>query len=126
MASFVLLDSISIMSYDYKHGAHHFELENEKVRSSRMASILGFSLDSKTDTREVVGYFNGRGAYVIVSDVCICTIFSDMLMVFSVFISTIMVLYLMLSLISFPLCVLILFFWQLSCSTLLSKLVSNR
>ena len=75
MESSVLLAAISIIPYDYKHGAHHFELENEKVRSSRMASILGFSLDSKMNTREVVGYLNGRGAYVIISDVCICTIF---------------------------------------------------
>ena len=66
MASSVLLASISIMPYDYKHGAHHFKLENEKQRISRMASLLGFSLDSKKDTREVVGYFNERGAYVIV------------------------------------------------------------
>ena len=64
MASSVLLASISIMPYDYKHGAHHFELENEKERSLRITSLLGFSLDSKKDTREVVGYFNGRGAYV--------------------------------------------------------------
>ena len=66
MASFLLLASISIIPYDYKHGDHHFELQNEKERSSRMVSLLGFSLDSKKDTREVVGYFNGRGAYVVV------------------------------------------------------------
>ena len=47
MSSYVLLVSISIIPYDYKHGAHHSELENEKERSSRMAIILGFSLDSK-------------------------------------------------------------------------------
>ena len=66
MDSYVFLDAISIMPYDYKHGAHHFELDNEKERSSRMASILGFSLDSKMDTKEVVGYFNEMGTYVIV------------------------------------------------------------
>ena len=66
MVSSRLLDAISIMPYDYKHGAHHFELENEKERNLRMAGILGFSLDSKKDTREVVGYFNGRDAYIIV------------------------------------------------------------
>ena len=126
MASFVLLATISIMPYDYKHGDHHFELDNEKERSSRMASILQFSLDSKNDTRELVGYFNGRGAYVIVWYVCISTIFSDMLMVFSIFISRIIVLYFMLSLSYFPLCVLTLFFWQLSCSTLIFEMVRNR
>ena len=66
MESYILLAAISIMPYDYKHGDHHFELENEKERSLRMASLLGFSLDSKKDTKEVVGYFNGRGAYVSV------------------------------------------------------------
>ena len=58
MASSVLLATISIMPYDYKHGDHHFELDNEKESISRMACLLGFSLDSKKDTREVVGYFN--------------------------------------------------------------------
>ena len=56
MASSVLLASISVMPYDQKHGAHHFELENEKERSLRMASLLGFSLDPKKDTKEMVGY----------------------------------------------------------------------
>ena len=63
MASSILLAAISIIPYYYKHGAHHFELYNEKERSSRVANILGFSLDSKKDTKEVVGYFNGRDAF---------------------------------------------------------------
>ena len=51
MASSLLLAAISVMPYDHKHGAHHFELENEKERSLRMASLLGFSLDPKNDTK---------------------------------------------------------------------------
>jgi len=54
MASSVLLAAISVMPYDHKHGAHHFELENEKERSLRMASLLGFSLDPKKDTKEML------------------------------------------------------------------------
>ena len=45
MASSLLLAAISVMPYDHKHGAHHFELENEKERSLIMSSLLGFSLD---------------------------------------------------------------------------------
>ena len=60
MASSGLLASISIMPYDHKHVGHHFEPENEKERSSRMASLLIFSLDSKMHNREVVSYFNER------------------------------------------------------------------
>ena len=54
MASSVFLTAISVIPYDHKHGAHHFELENEKERSLRMASLLGFSLDPKNDTNEMV------------------------------------------------------------------------
>lgn len=54
MASSVLLATLSVAPYDHKHGAAHFELENEKERSFRMASLLSFSLDPKRDSREVV------------------------------------------------------------------------
>lgn len=49
-SSSVFLAAISIMCYDHKHGAHHFELENEKERSLKMANLLGFSLDFKRKT----------------------------------------------------------------------------
>lgn len=39
MASSVLLAAISVIPYDHKHGAHHFELENEQG-NLRMASRL--------------------------------------------------------------------------------------
>ena len=45
MASFVLSTAIFVMPYDHKHGPHHFELANEKERSLRMATLLGFNWD---------------------------------------------------------------------------------
>ena len=54
MASSVLLATLAITPYDSKHGAHHFELEMEKDRNARMANILGFTIDAKRDSREVV------------------------------------------------------------------------
>lgn len=54
MASSVLLAAISVTPYDHRHGAPHFEIENEKERSLKMASLLGFSLDPKRDAREVL------------------------------------------------------------------------
>ncbi|BBN07287.1 translation initiation factor 3 subunit A [Marchantia polymorpha subsp. ruderalis] len=54
MASSVLLATLAVTPYDRKHGAHHFELEMEKDRNVRMANLLGFTLDPKRDTREVL------------------------------------------------------------------------
>ncbi|KAK3246629.1 Eukaryotic translation initiation factor 3 subunit A [Cymbomonas tetramitiformis] len=54
MASCVVLSTLSVPPYDRKHGAAHFELELEKDRNLRMANLLGFSLDPKRDTREVL------------------------------------------------------------------------
>jgi translation initiation factor 3 subunit A len=54
MASSVLLATLAVTPYDCKHGAHHFELEMEKDRNIRMANLLGFTLDPKKDSREVV------------------------------------------------------------------------
>jgi translation initiation factor 3 subunit A len=54
MASSVVLATLAVTPYDRKHGAHHFELEMEKDRNIRMANILGFNLDAKKDSREVL------------------------------------------------------------------------
>ncbi|CAK9275979.1 unnamed protein product [Sphagnum jensenii] len=54
MASSVLLATLAVTPYDCKHGAHHFELEMEKDRNIRMANLLGFILDPKKDSREVL------------------------------------------------------------------------
>ncbi|KAJ7525179.1 hypothetical protein O6H91_17G040200 [Diphasiastrum complanatum] len=40
MASSVLLATLSIMPYDRKHGAHHFELEMEKDRNLSRSALL--------------------------------------------------------------------------------------
>lgn len=54
MASAVVLATLAVPPYDRKHGAHHFELEMEKDRNIRMANILGFNIDAKKDSREVL------------------------------------------------------------------------
>ncbi len=57
MASSVLLATLAVTPYDRKHGAHHFELEMEKDRNIRMANLLGFTLDPKKDSREIVSAY---------------------------------------------------------------------
>eukprot|EP00252_Welwitschia_mirabilis_P011385 TRINITY_DN2560_c0_g2_i1.p1 TRINITY_DN2560_c0_g2~~TRINITY_DN2560_c0_g2_i1.p1 ORF type:complete len:988 (-),score=247.89 TRINITY_DN2560_c0_g2_i1:58-3021(-) len=54
IASSVLLSAVSVMPYDYKHGAAHFELENEKERSLKMASLMSFNTDPRKDNKEVL------------------------------------------------------------------------
>lgn len=54
MASSVVLATLAVPPYDRKHGAPHSELEIEKDRNIRMANILGFSIDAKKDSREVL------------------------------------------------------------------------
>ncbi|XP_077222344.1 eukaryotic translation initiation factor 3 subunit A-like [Tasmannia lanceolata] len=54
IASSVLLAALAVTPYDHKYGASHLELENEKERNLRMASLIGFSLDTKRDSGEVL------------------------------------------------------------------------
>eukprot|EP00268_Persea_americana_P000331 TRINITY_DN1011_c0_g1_i6.p1 TRINITY_DN1011_c0_g1~~TRINITY_DN1011_c0_g1_i6.p1 ORF type:complete len:966 (+),score=222.53 TRINITY_DN1011_c0_g1_i6:352-3249(+) len=54
IASSVLLAALSVNPYDHKHGASHLELENEKEHNLRMASLIGFSLDPKRNSTEVL------------------------------------------------------------------------
>ncbi|KAF7063407.1 hypothetical protein CFC21_069928 [Triticum aestivum] len=55
LASSALLAALSVTPYyDHESGLSHMELENEKERSSRMASLLNFSFDSKRENREQV------------------------------------------------------------------------
>ena len=56
IASSVLLAALSVTPYDQKHGASHLELENEKERNLRMASLINFTLDPKGESREMVYY----------------------------------------------------------------------
>lgn len=54
IASSVVLAALSVAPYDNTHGASHSELENEKERNLRMSNLIGFNLDPKSDSREVV------------------------------------------------------------------------
>ena len=57
IASSVLLAALAVSPYNSKHGASHLELEHEKERNLRMANLIGFSLDSKLESRDVVKQF---------------------------------------------------------------------
>ncbi|KAK9102806.1 hypothetical protein Sjap_020060 [Stephania japonica] len=54
IASSVVLAALAVTPYDHMHGASHMELEKEKERNLRMASLMGFSLDPKRESREEV------------------------------------------------------------------------
>lgn len=56
IASSVLLAAISVVPFDHKYGASHLELENQKERNLRMASLINFSLEPKRESREVVPF----------------------------------------------------------------------
>ncbi|XP_011659071.2 LOW QUALITY PROTEIN: eukaryotic translation initiation factor 3 subunit A [Cucumis sativus] len=58
IASSVLLAALAVSPYDSKHGASHLELEHEKERNLRMANLIGFSLDSKLESRDVLSREN--------------------------------------------------------------------
>ncbi|KAK9148515.1 hypothetical protein Scep_007272 [Stephania cephalantha] len=52
IASSVVLAALAVTPYDHMHGASHMELEKEKERNLRMASLIGFNLDPKRESRE--------------------------------------------------------------------------
>jgi len=54
IASSVVLAALSVPPHDRTHGASHLELEHEKERNLRMANLIGFNLETKPDSREVV------------------------------------------------------------------------
>ncbi|XP_038894202.1 eukaryotic translation initiation factor 3 subunit A-like [Benincasa hispida] len=58
IASSVLLAALAVPPYDSKHGASHLELEHEKERNLRMANLIGFNLDSKLESRDVLSRAN--------------------------------------------------------------------
>ena len=55
--SSVVLAALAVAPYDHTQGASHLELENEKERNMRMANLIGFNLDLKPESREVVMQF---------------------------------------------------------------------
>ncbi|KAB5529180.1 hypothetical protein DKX38_019261 [Salix brachista] len=54
IASSVVLAALAVTPYDHTYGASHSELENEKERNLRMANLIGFNLDLKPESREVL------------------------------------------------------------------------
>ncbi|XP_047330437.1 eukaryotic translation initiation factor 3 subunit A-like [Impatiens glandulifera] len=54
IASSVVLGALSVSPYDNSHVASHLLLEYEKERNSRMANLIGFSVDPKLENREVL------------------------------------------------------------------------
>ncbi|KAG8364469.1 hypothetical protein BUALT_Bualt18G0000600 [Buddleja alternifolia] len=54
IASSVVLAALSVPPYDRSYGASHLELENEKERSLRVASLIAFDVESKPENREVL------------------------------------------------------------------------
>ncbi|KAI0495813.1 hypothetical protein KFK09_022118 [Dendrobium nobile] len=54
IASSVLLSALSVTPYDHHCGSSHLEVENEKERNLRMASLIGFNIDPRKEAREVL------------------------------------------------------------------------
>lgn len=54
IASSVVLAALSVAPYDNTRGASHLELEHEKERNLRMANLIGFIIDPKLESREVL------------------------------------------------------------------------
>ncbi|WVZ07352.1 hypothetical protein V8G54_020698 [Vigna mungo] len=54
IASSVVLAALSVPPHDRTHGASHLELEHEKERNLRMANLIGFNLESKPESREML------------------------------------------------------------------------
>ncbi|KAF9615770.1 hypothetical protein IFM89_026371 [Coptis chinensis] len=52
IASSIVLAALSVVPYNHMRGAAHLELQNEKERSLRMSSLIGFILDPKSQSRE--------------------------------------------------------------------------
>ncbi|KAI8010083.1 Eukaryotic translation initiation factor 3 subunit A [Camellia lanceoleosa] len=54
IASSVVLAALSVAPYDNTRGASHLELEHEKEQNLRMANLIGFIIDPKLESREVL------------------------------------------------------------------------
>nr|XP_043635306.1 eukaryotic translation initiation factor 3 subunit A-like [Erigeron canadensis] len=54
IASSVLLAALAAPPYDHLKTASHLELEHEKERTLRMYNLIGFNIDAKLETREVL------------------------------------------------------------------------
>ncbi|KAF7804556.1 Eukaryotic translation initiation factor 3 subunit A [Senna tora] len=54
IASSVVLAALSVPPHDHTRGASHLELEHEKERNLRMSNLIGFNLETKPESREVL------------------------------------------------------------------------
>ncbi|PWA69667.1 eukaryotic translation initiation factor 3 subunit A [Artemisia annua] len=54
IASSVLLAALSAPPYDHLKTASHLEIEHDKERNMRMYNLIGFNIDAKLETREVL------------------------------------------------------------------------
>lgn len=54
IASSVVLAALSVCPYDHSYGATHLELENGKERNLRVTNLIGFNVEPKPESREVV------------------------------------------------------------------------
>ncbi|XP_025883546.1 eukaryotic translation initiation factor 3 subunit A-like [Solanum lycopersicum] len=54
IASSVVLAALSVSPYDKLYGASHLELENEKERSLRLANLIGFDVEARSEKKEVL------------------------------------------------------------------------
>lgn len=54
IASSVVLAALSVPPHDRTYGASHLELEHEKERNLRMANLIGFNLETKPESREML------------------------------------------------------------------------
>ncbi|XP_071733632.1 eukaryotic translation initiation factor 3 subunit A-like [Rutidosis leptorrhynchoides] len=54
IASSVLLAALSAPPYDHMKTASHLELEHDKERNLRMYNLIGFNIDAKLETKEVL------------------------------------------------------------------------
>ncbi|XP_073036836.1 eukaryotic translation initiation factor 3 subunit A-like [Primulina eburnea] len=54
IASSVVLAALSVPPYDRSYGASHWELENEKERGLRVASLIAFDVETKPENKEVL------------------------------------------------------------------------
>jgi translation initiation factor 3 subunit A len=70
IASSVVLAALSVPPHDRTHGASHLELEHEKERNLRMANLIGFNLETKSDSREMVFYSPSFALVVLYRYIC--------------------------------------------------------
>mgnify|MGYP004708266765 CR=1 FL=1 len=54
IASSVVLAALSVPPYDHSQGVSHLELENEKERNLKVANLIGFDVEPRSEGKEVV------------------------------------------------------------------------